>query len=278
MPYFHSHDGTSLYYRDHGDGPAIVLLPGQGQSGRVWQHLMARLTAQGYRCVALDRRGHGRSDDPGRGFTYDSLADDVAGLLTHLDLRDVSLAGHSMGGAEAVRYLTRHGSGRVSRLVLASASLPFMKRTDDNPHGADRSVFEAVWAAWRTDWPRWVTENAPAFAGAGLPGGEPSASLVSAGIRDMDQTSLLALLQVSQSVVDTDFRPELARLDVPTLVLHGTHDASNPLDSTGRQTARLVPGAELRVYQNAPHGLVVTHLDRLAADIAGFAAVQPART
>jgi pimeloyl-ACP methyl ester carboxylesterase len=153
-----------------------------------------------------------------------------------------------------------------------------MTRTDDNPHGADRSVFEAVWAAWRTDWPRWVAENAPAFAGVGRPGCAPSPHLVSAGIRDMDQTSLLALLQVSQSVVDTDFRPELARLDLPTLVLHGTHDASNPLDSTGRQTARLVPGAELRIYENAPHGLVVTHLDQLAADIAGFAAARRLRT
>ena len=147
-----------------------------------------------------------------------------------------------------------------------------MKRTADNPHGADRSVFEAVWAAWRTDWPRWVAENAPAFAGAGVPGCAPSPHLVSAGIRDMDQTSLLALLQVGQSVVDTDFRAELARLDVPTLVLHGTHDASNPLDATGRQTAALIPGAELRIYENAPHGLVVNHLDQLAADIGGFAA------
>ena len=166
MSYFQATDGTILHYRDHGDGPAIVLLASQGLSGSMWQHLMVRLADQGFRCVALDRRGHGRSDDPATGYDYDRFADDVGDLLTELDLRDVTLVGHSVGSAEAARYLTRHGPDRVSRLMLASTTLPFLARTADNPDGVPLTVMESVWEEWHSDWPRWVGENTPPFIGA----------------------------------------------------------------------------------------------------------------
>ncbi len=283
MPYFQATDGTTLHYRDHGDGRPVVLLASQGLSSSMWQHLMARLAGRGFRCVALDRRGHGRSDDPGQGYDFDGLAGDVSQLLTRLDLREVTLVGHSGGGAEAARYLTRHGTDRVARLVLASATLPFIARTDDNPGGVAPGVIASVWETWRSDWPRWVTENTPAFVSAGLPGCAVSPEMARWGMADMLQTSLPALLQCSRAAFSTDFRAELRQISVPTLLIHGDADASAPLELTSARTVELIPGAQLRVYQNAPHGLVMTHLSRVEADIAGFAtspagALSPADT
>jgi non-heme chloroperoxidase len=272
MSYFQATDGTTLYYRDHGDGPAIVLLSSQGLSSSMWQHLMVRLADRGFRCVALDRRGHGRSDDPGKGYDFDRFADDIRELLTLLDLRDVMLVGHSVGGAEAVRYLTRHGSDRVSRLVLASTTLPFLARTADNPDGVPLAVMQSVWESWHSDWPRWVGENRPPFIGAGLPGCAVSPEMIQLGMNDMLQTSLPALLQTSRAAVTTDFRAELREIGIPTLLIHGDSDASSPVEITGAKAVALVPGARLKIYQNAPHGLVATHLSQVEGDIVEFAA------
>ena len=272
MSYFQATDGTTLYYRDHGDGPPIVLLSSQGLSSSMWQHLMVRLADREFRCVALDRRGHGRSDDPGKGYDFDRFADDIGELLTLLDLRDVMLVGHSVGGAEAVRYLTRHGSDRVSRLVLASTTLPFLARTEDNPDGVPPAVMQSVWESWHSDWPRWVGENRPPFIGAGLPGCAVSPEMIQLGMNDMLQTSLPALLQTSRAAVTTDFRAELREIGIPTLLIHGDSDASSPVEITGAKAVALVPGARLKIYQNAPHGLVATHLSQVEGDIVEFAA------
>jgi non-heme chloroperoxidase len=271
MSYFQATDGTTLYYRDHGDGPPIVLLSSQGLSSSMWQHLMVRLADRGFRCVALDRRGHGRSDDPGKGYDFDRFADDIRELLTLLDLRDVMLVGHSVGGAEAARYLTRHGRDRVSRLVLASTTLPFLARTADNPDGVPLAVMQSVWESWHSDWPRWVGENRPPFIGAGLPGCAVSPEMIQLGMNDMLQTSLPALLQTSRAAVTTDFRAELREIGVPTLLIHGDSDASSPVEITGAKAVTLIPGARLKIYQNAPHGLVATHLSQVEGDIVEFA-------
>ena len=271
MSYFQATDGTTLYYRDHGDGPPIVLLSSQGLSSSMWQHLMVRLADRGFRCVALDRRGHGRSDDPGKGYDFDRFADDIRELLTLLDLRDVMLVGHSVGGAEAARYLTRHGRDRVSRLVLASTTLPFLARTADNPDGVPLAVMQSVWESWHSDWPRWVGENRPPFIGAGLPGCAVSPEMIQLGMNDMLQTSLPALLQTSRAAVTTDFRAELREIGIPTLLIHGDSDASSPVEITGAKAVTLIPGARLKIYQNAPHGLVATHLSQVEGDIVEFA-------
>ena len=272
MSYFQATDGTTLHYREYGNGRPVVLLASQGLSSSMWQHLMVRLADQGFRCVALDRRGHGRSDDPGKGYDFDRFADDVSELLTRLDLRDVMLVGHSVGSAEAARYLTRHGTDRVSRLVLASTTLPFLAKTDDNPDGVPPSVMESVWESWHSDWPRWVGENRPLFIGAGLPGCAVSPEMIQLGMNDMLQTSLPALLQTSQATVTTDFRAELREIGVPTLLIHGDSDASTPVEITGAKAVALIPDARLKIYQNAPHGLVATHLSQVEGDIVEFAA------
>ncbi|MGH3292274.1 MAG: alpha/beta fold hydrolase [Trebonia sp.] len=272
MSYFQATDGTTLYYRDHGDGPPIVLLASQGLSSSMWQHLMVRLAGRGFRCVAMDRRGHGRSDDPGKGYDFDRFADDVSELLTVLDLRDVTLVGHSVGSAEAARYLTRHGTDRVTRLLLASTTLPFLTRTEDNPDGVPPAVIQSVREMWLSDWPRWVGENTPPFIGTGLPGCAVSPEMIQLGTNDMLQTSLPALLQTSQAAFGTDFRSELRQIGIPTLLIHGDADASAPLGITGAKAVELIPGARLKIYQNAPHGLVATHLSDVEADILEFVA------
>jgi len=272
MSYFHASDGTTLHYRDHGDGPPIVMLASQGLSSAMWQHLMIRLADRGFRCVAMDRRGHGRSDDPAKGYDFDRLADDVSDLLTQLDLRAVTLVGHSVGSAEAARYLTRHGTDRVARLVLASTTLPFLTRTEDNPDGIPLAVPESIWAEWHSDWPRWIGDNTAPFVGAGLPGCDVSPEMVRLGTNDMLQTSLPALLQTSRAAFRTDFRRELRQLDIPTLLIHGDADASAPVEITGAKAVELIPGARLKVYENAPHGLVSTHLPQVEADIVEFVA------
>jgi non-heme chloroperoxidase len=272
MSYFQATDGTTLHYRDHGDGPPILFLASQGLSSVMWQHLMVRLADRGFRCVAVDRRGHGRSDDPAKGYDFDRLADDVSDLLTHLDLRGVTLVGHSVGSAEAARYLSRHGTDRVTRLVLASTTLPFLIRTQDNPDGIPLAVPQSIWEEWHSDWPRWIAENTPPFVGDGLPGCDVSPEMVRLGTNDMLQTSLPALLQISRAAFCTDFRPELRQLDVPTLLVHGNADASAPVEITGAKAAALIPGARLKIYENAPHGLVSTHLPQVEADIVEFVA------
>lgn len=233
---------------------------------------MLPLCDWGLRCVAYDRRGHGRSDDPGTGYEFDTLADDLGAVLEALDLRGATLVGFSMGAAEIVRYLTRHGSGRVARAVLIGTTTPKLAHAPDNPGGLDPALLEAFRAGALTrDFPRWVDENMVPFVTP-----ETSPGLMN-WVRDMAlRTSAKALLDCNRAITEADFRAELPGITVPTLVVHGDRDATSPLDLTGRPTASLVPGARLSVYEGAPHGLVLTHADRLNADLLAFARRGPA--
>jgi len=267
MPALTTRDKTQLFYRDWGSGPPIVFRHAWALSGDMWQHQMNALVEQGFRCIAADRRGHGRSDDPGFGYDCDTLADDLADLLDELDLYDVTLVAHSFSGGEVVRYLGRHGSGRVGRVALVATTLPCLLKAPDNPAGVDASVFEAVRDEWRKDFGRWLMDGADAYVGRGLPGCDVSPALVDWQIRDMLRASFLAVLQTNYAMVEADFRDELQRMTVPTLIVHGDHDASAPLELTSRRTAELVPHARFIIYENAPHGLYLTHRDRLTKDL-----------
>ncbi len=266
MPFIAAKGGTPLFYKDWGSGKPVVFLSSWAMSSALWQYQMAPMVSHGLRCVAYDRRGHGRSAEPGSGYDYDTLADDLAAVLEELDLRDVMLIGHSMAPGEMVRYLTRHGSGRVSRMIFVAPTTPFGLKTPDNPQGVEREVFDRARAAWSLDYPKWLTENARGFVVA-----DTSQAMIDWAMRLMMVPSLKTLLDCNQAIIETDFRAELPTVKVPTLIIQGDKDLSAPLDLTGRRTAKLMPNARLVVYEGAPHGLMLTHIDRLNRDLIGFA-------
>ncbi len=259
-------DGVGLFYRDWGQGEPVVFVASWSMPSDSWSYPMLALSEQGFRCVAFDRRGHGRSSDPGRGYDFDTLADDIAAVLGALDLRGLTLVGHSVAGAELVRYLTRHGNGRVARIALVSTTTPLLLKMADNPNGIDAAVFESMRAdQLMRDFPKWIEDNLGPFA---TPQTSPQ---MLEWVRGMAlQASLQALVHLNRALTKEDFRAELAEIAVPTLVIHGDHDVSSPIDLTGRATAELIPGARLKVYEGAPHGLFVTHIDRLNADLLAF--------
>ncbi len=267
-PFVETRDGTQLFYRDWRNGAPLVFVSGWALTSDCWAYQMAPLSESGLRCIAYDRRGHGRSSDPGRGFDYDTLADDLAALLEALDLKDVTLVTHSMAGGEAVRYLSRHGSKRAARVALIGATLPFLTKTADNPDGIDPAVFEnGRRNVLMRDLPKALRDNMRPFVVA-----ETSDALLDWVAGHMLRCSMKALVECNRALTSTDFRPELAKLNVPTLIVHGDRDVSAPLAITGRKTAALLPHATVKIYEGAPHGLFLTHAERLNEDLQEFAA------
>ena len=267
MPYFETTDGTSIFYAEWGAGKPVVFAHSWGLNSDMWSYQLPDLVDAGQRCIVYDRRGHGRSDRVGHGYDCDTLAGDLAALIEHLDLEDVTLVAHSFGCKEAVRCVSRQGADRIARVVLLAPTLPFLLKTPDNPVGVDRAFFEANAAALRRDVGRWCTDNAPPFFGAD--------SWVSAATLDWTlhmivDTPLPILLDTMWANVDTDCREELRRFPLPVLILHGDADASTPLEITGRPTADLLPDVQLTVYPGAGHGLYVSEHDRVNADLLAF--------
>jgi pimeloyl-ACP methyl ester carboxylesterase len=267
-PFVETRDGTQLFYRDWGSGAPLVFLSGWALTSDCWGYQATPLSDSGLRCIAYDRRGHGRSSDPGRGFDYDTLADDLAAVLDALELKNVTLVTHSMAGGEAVRYLSRHGSKRVARVALVSATLPFLMKTADNPDGIDPAVFEnARRNVLLRDFPKALRDNMRPFGVT-----ETSEAMLDWISGLMLRCSMKALVDCNRALTSTDFRAELATLEVPTLIVHGDRDVSAPLAITGRKTAALLPHATVKIYEGAPHGLFLTHAERLNKDLLEFAA------
>lgn len=265
LPFVAAKDGTALYYQDWGAGKPVVFVASASLPSEMWQYQMVPMIEEGLRCIAYDRRGHGRSGWPAHGYDYDALADDLAAVIEHLDLRDVTLVGYSMGAGEVVRYLSRHGAGRVARIALVAPVTPCVLEGADNPDGVPAGYFEKVRADTKRDYPKWCADNADAFF---VP--ETSAGMRRWVIDLALQTSLHAVLACNRTFSTSDFRAELPKIAVPSLVIQGDKDVSAPIDLTGRKTAALIPGCRLEVYEGAPHGLFVTHMERLARDLLGF--------
>lgn len=262
-------DGTRLFFRDWGSGPPLVFTAPWGMNSNWWEYQIADLSARGVRCIAYDRRGHGRSDEPSQGYEFDTLADDLGELMDQLDLRDVTLVGHSMGSCEVVRYLSRHSARGVSRAVLVAVSTPFILKTADNPDGAEKSALEKGRAALASDRSKQIAAAAPAFFG--VPPNTLSPQTLEWWVRMMvDQCSLQVELELHRPFTRTDFRAELRKILTPVLLIHGDHDVSAKLDFTSRRTAALLPNCELKVYENAAHGLPITHREQLNADVLAF--------
>jgi pimeloyl-ACP methyl ester carboxylesterase len=260
-----ANDGARLFHRDWGEGRPVVFAASWALSSEMWAYQVAHLADRGFRCIAFDRRGHGRSDAPARGYDMDTFADDLAAVIEQLGLRDVSLVGHSAGGAEILRYFGRHGSGRVRSAALVAAAAPYLVRTPDNPYGAPMAVHEAAIAAWRRDFPAWAEANkAPFFTP------QTSPAMVDWLIGQLVDTSPAVAIATFRALIGKDLRPDLAKVDRPMLILHGDRDASAPLQITGERIAAGVRGAELKVYPRAPHGLFVTHMDSVNRDLESF--------
>ncbi|MFI9049517.1 alpha/beta fold hydrolase [Streptomyces sp. NPDC053427] len=267
--FFETHDGTRLAYEDYGHGEPIVFVSSAMLNTEMWEYQLPFFAERGFRCVAYDRRGHGRSDRPSTGYDIDSTADDLAALLEHLDLRGVTLVGHSLGGAEAARYLARHGSGRVARAVFVSAMLPFLMRTEDNPQGLPEAAVAASMARMRADRPKWLDRQKEAFFATHL-GNDVSPALVEHTMAQCLSASPWATLQAQQAALSTDSRAGLREIDIPTLVVHGAADFSAPVDVTGRRTAELIPGTTYKEYPTAGHGIYASHHAQLNADLLAF--------
>lgn len=271
MPHITTEDGAQVFYKDWGaDGPPVVLSHGWPLNADAWDAAALFLAEHGHRVVAHDRRGHGRSSQTWHGNEMDTYADDLAALLEHLDLRDVTLVGHSTGGGEVVRYVRRHGSGRVARLVLVSAVPPFMLQTADNPAGLPVAVFDQLRAGERADRSQLYRDLAdgPFF-------GHNRRHDVSQGLRDAfwlqgTASGHRAAHECIAAFSATDFRPDLAAVDVPTLVIHGDDDQIVPFPVGGERTAALVADAKLLVYAGSGHALPDTDRDRLHADLLAF--------
>lgn len=272
MAYVTTPDGAEIHYKDWGTGPAIVLSHGWPLNADSWESQMLFLAEHGFRVVAHDRRGHGRSTQTWYGNDMDTYADDLAVLLEHLDLREVMLVGFSTGGGEVSRYIGRHGSGRVAKVVLVSAVPPFMLRTDDNPGGVPLEVFDGLRRSSIADRSQLYRDLADGpFFGNDHPDAD-----VSEGVRlSFREQGLQAghrnAYECIAAFSATDFRSDLAAFDVPTLVIHGDADQVVPYDVGGRASAALVPGALLVTYEGAPHGITDTHKERLGEDLLAFA-------
>jgi non-heme chloroperoxidase len=270
MPFIQTEPNVSLFYRDWGAGAPVLFCAAWALSSVAWQYQMLSVVDAGHRAVAYDRRGHGRSDDPGRGYDYDTLSADLAAVIESLDLRDLTLMAHSMASGEVVRYLSRYGEDRVARVMLLAPTTPFLLKTEDNPVGVDGEFFAQRREEWRQDFARWIMDNEGPYFGDGLPDCSVSSLLRDWTKADMLAASLQAVIDFQLSASQTDFRAELSRVGVPTLVVQGDGDASAPLALTGARTADLVPDCEFIVYENAPHGLYLTHRDRVSRDLLTF--------
>jgi pimeloyl-ACP methyl ester carboxylesterase/uncharacterized protein (DUF1330 family) len=264
-------DGVRLAYDDVGSGPPVVLVHGWTLNRSAWAHQVAALRGS-HRCVAYDRRGHGDSDVPATGYDADRLADDLADVLDHLDLRDVTLVSHSMGSGDVVRYLRRHGAARVARVAMLAPTTAMSRRTADNPGGLDPGLVAAGRAEFERDRAGWFAERRDAYFRLGADPGRASEEEADETMRTCLATPAPVALACMDTMLGTDFRDDLAAVGVPVLILHGDADESTPLELTGRPTAELVPDATLRVLPDAPHGLYVTHRDEVEADLRRFLA------
>ena len=269
MPFIETADRTSLFVTEWGSGPPVVFTHAWGLRSDQWTYQVPALAGAGLRCVLYDRRGHGRSDRPAAGYDIDTLADDLAAVIDHFDLHEATLVAHSLGSKKAIRYLTRHGEGRIARLILIAPITPLLRRTTDNPDGLDPALIDANYAAVAANVPKWCAdfEAAGPYFGSS-PGG--SQGLIDWTTRMIVDTPLPVLLETLKVNADVDMRTELQEIQVPALIVHGDQDASAPIDLTGRKTAELIGGASLTVYPGAGHGLYASDHDTLNADLLAF--------
>lgn len=270
MPIITAKDGHEIYFKDWGDGPVVVFSHGWPLNADAWDGQMLFLAQNGYRVIAHDRRGHGRSAQSSTGNDMDSYADDLAAVIDALDLRDITLVGHSTGGGEISRYIGRHGTGRVAKAVLLGAVPPLLLQTPDNPDGTPIQVFDGLRKDIAADRSQFYRNFAVPFFGANRDGADVPQSLLDQFWLWSMQVGLKNAYECIKAFSETDFTEDLKKFDVPTLVIHGEDDQIVPIRDTAFKTARLIKSAQTIYYPGAPHGLTATHADRFNADLLAF--------
>jgi non-heme chloroperoxidase len=263
-------DGTSIFYKDWGTGPTVVFSHGWPLSADAWDAQMLFLGQQGFRVVAHDRRGHGRSAQTWNGNDYDTFADDLAALMEKLDLKDVVLVGHSMGGGEVARYIGRHGNKRVKKAVIIGGIPPVMLKSDKNPGGLPISVFDGIRTGLVADRSQFYMDVSMPFYGYNKPDAKPSQGVREQFWRLGMQSSVVASYECVKAFSETDFTEDLKKIEVPTLIIHGDADQIVPFSDSAELSSKIVKNATLKVIPGAPHGLCTTHADQINALLLDF--------
>ena len=271
MPRITTKDGTRIYYKDWGSGQPVVFSHGWPLNADAWDDQLFFFASNGYRAIAHDRRGHGRSSQPFTGNDMDTYADDLAALVKELDLTNVIHIGHSTGGGEVARYIGRHGTRRVAKAVLVGAVPPGMMKTAKNPDGVPIEAFDQIRAGVKGDRSQFYKDLSAPFYGANRPG-----ATVSQGVQDAFwlmsmQAGFPAAYDCIKAFSETDFTEDLKKIDVPTLVIHGDDDQIVPITVGGLRSSKMIKGATLEVYKGAPHGLMTTHKQQFNSDLLQFA-------
>ncbi|MBH8573056.1 alpha/beta hydrolase [Nostocaceae cyanobacterium CENA369] len=263
-------DGTQIYYKDWGTGQPVVFSHGWPLNADAWDEQLVFLADNGYRAIAHDRRGHGRSSQPWGGNDMDTYADDIAMLIETLDLTDVVLVGHSTGGGEVTRYIGRYGTNRVAKVVLVGAVPPLMLKTEANPGGLPLDVFDNIRAGVANDRSQFYKDLSQPFYGANRPGNSVSLGLFEQFWLWSMQVGLKAALDCIKAFSETDFTEDLKKFDIPTLIIHGDDDQIVPLANSALLSSKLVKDSTLKVYPDASHGLTSTHRDQFNTDLLAF--------
>lgn len=270
MAFINGTNGTNLFYKDWGTGQPVVFVHGWCINCDSWEYIMQDMTDRGFRCIAYDQRGCGRSDQASDGYDYSTLADDLSALIEHLDLKDVVLVGHSMGCGVITRYLADYGDIRVKKAVLLGTTTPYLIKAEDNPNGFDESFLNDILNFMKNDRPGYVRSLADPFFGFPNPVNPVSADMVDWAVALTLQASLKAAVELQKTIVLTDQRDELGKIDIPVLILHGDKDIGLPLHISATPTHNLLANSKLKILKDQPHGMYISAPALLTSEITQF--------